>query len=188
MRQLDLDFHHMDLAEAPHRGYNNVAELFSDVHVEDPAIEQCKRAFTRLLGELRPDVCMGPMGVGGHVDHRVVVASLEAALCDSDTKACLYYADQPYALKHPDELNTLCSASNKVTPLHFHSERSTRQEAIDAIAAYTTQLGFQFGGEEKMRKTLQALMSPGIRFWHREARLDALEPFLASHSSLEQAN
>ena len=142
MQQLNLDFHHMDLAEAPHRGYNDVAELFGDVHIDDPAIEQCKHVFTRLLKKLRPDVCIGPLGVGGHVDHRVVVASLEAALGGSDTKACLYYADQPYALKHPDELDRLCSALEKATPLHFRSERFTRQKAIDAIAAYTDSAWF----------------------------------------------
>ena len=182
MQQLDLDFHHMDLAEAPHRGYGSAAELFSTVHEDDSAFEQCERVLGQLLKELRPDVCIGPLGVGGHVDHRVVITSLERALLNSDTQTCLFYADQPYALKHPKEIDELSSALEKGTRLHFRSDYTTRHEAINATAAYTTQLDFQFGGEQQMRKTQEAMMASGTYLWHQGAWLDALEQFLVPHS------
>ena len=186
MQQLDLDFHHMNLAEAPHRGYGSAAELFATVHEDDPALKQCERVLKQLIKELRPDVCIGPLGIGGHVDHRVVIASLERALSNSDTLTFLYYADQPYALKHPEELDALSSALEKGTLLHFNSENTTRSEAIDATASYTTQLDFQFGGEQQMRDTQEAMMVSGTRLWHQGVWIDALERFLVSHSSSDQ--
>ena len=187
LQQLDLNAHHMDLAEAPHRGYDSADELFAEVHEDDPAFDQCERVLSKLINRLRPDVCIGPLGVGRHVDHRVVIASLERALSQSDTQTHLYYADQPYAQKHPDELDALSGALDEGTPLHFHSKNKTRHEAINATAAYASQLDFQFGGEQQMRVKQEAMMSPGTRLWHRGAWLDALEPFLVSHSFSEQA-
>ena len=187
MQQLDLNCHHIDLAEAPHRGYSSAAELFAEVHETDPALEQCERVLSQLIKELRPDVCVGPLGIGGHVDHRVVIASLERALSNTDTQTCLYYADQPYALKHPEQLDALSSALDEGTLLHFRSENTTRHEAINATAAYTTQLDFQFGGEQQMRDTQEAMMVSGTRLWHQGVWLDALERFLVSHSLSDQA-
>jgi len=176
-QRLDLQCHHLDLAEAPHRGYDSAAELFGTLHERDPAFGQCERSLVRLLESLRPDVCIGPLGVGRHVDHRVVVTALARAVPRTATR--LHYADQPYSLKHPDQVDPLVHALDGATPLRFTSDAVTRSEVIEAIAAYTTQLDFQFGGEAGMRETLRACLSGGTRFWHRGARFGPLESHLA---------
>lgn len=118
---------HLDLPEAPHRGYASAPALFAGVrdddHVEIP------------LHGLEADLVFVPQALGDHVDHVQVVR----AIGDRWTHA---YADLPYALRHPDPPG----GPGPVDP--------DVPAKLDACAAYTTQLGFQFGGEDRMRAAL----------------------------------
>ena len=185
--RLDVACHHLDLPEAPHRGYDDPAVLFGEPRGDDPAPASAERALRELLDELRPDVCLAPLGVGGHVDHRVVVASLERVLPGPAPAAVLRYADQPYALRRPHETARAVSALGDAATVRFASDRATRSEALEAIGAYATRLGFQFGGESRMRAALDAATADGTRFWHRGVWRHELDPFLCFRPRLDRA-
>ena len=114
---------HLDHAEAPHRGYDSAEALFQAPHEGDD-LELDLPAFDELFV---------PLGIGGHVDHRLVVRAtshLEARR----------YVELPYGLREDAP-----SDGDKFAP-------SGRK--LDACAAYASQLDFQFGGEAKMRAAL----------------------------------
>lgn len=111
---------HLDLLEAPHRGYDSAAALFGPVH------------DTVHLDLPDADVVYVPQGVGGHVDHVVVIEATRGV-------ATHRYRDLPYGLRRPG------GDGRPVAP--------TRRK-LDACAAYATQLDFQFGGEAAMRAAL----------------------------------
>lgn len=112
---------HLDLPEAPHRGYGSAAALFGPVH---DAIH---------LDLPDADLVYVPQGIGGHVDHLVVIQA-------SRHVATHRYRDLPYGLRVPRE-----GGGEPVLPT---------PRKLDACSAYASQLGFQFGGDAAMRAAL----------------------------------
>ena len=114
---------HLPHAEAPHRGYDSAEALFGKPDDGD-----------ELTLELPSfDELFVPQGIGGHVDHVLVVRAtnhLEARR----------YRELPYGLEDQAE-----AEGDAFAP-------SSRK--LDACAAYASQLPFQFGGEAKMRAAL----------------------------------
>ena len=123
---------HLALPEAPHRGYDAPAALFGGVRDGDDVW----RALAPLLptGDDAVFLCQGK---GNHVDHLQVLRAAGAAGLYG-----LAYADLPYDLAGTD------GEPGPVAP-----DLATK---VDACAAYGTQLGFQFGGEARMRAILGA--------------------------------
>jgi len=112
---------HLDHAEAPYRGYESTEALFAEPF-DDLALE---------LPEA--DELFLPQGIGGHVDHRLVVratASLEARR----------YVELPDGLREdaPGDGDKFAPSGRK----------------LDACAAYASQLEVRFGGEAQMRAAL----------------------------------
>jgi LmbE family N-acetylglucosaminyl deacetylase len=139
---------HLDLPEAPHRGYNSATELFRTPH-EDDTIDRTLRTRLNELGQ--PELVLAPRGLGGHVDHRQLVKAIPGRW----TRATMLYRDTPYALRIAP---TAHDAVDRPAPIAAQLQRK-----LDACAAYATQLGFQFGGETAMRQGLR-------RFAHSEGR------------------
>lgn len=112
---------HLDHPEAPHRGYESKEALFGE-------------PFDEVTLELpEADELFVPQGIGGHVDHLLVVRAtnhLEARR----------YRELPYGLSDQAEAEGDAFAPNN--------------RKLDACAAYVSQLDFQFGGEAKMRAAL----------------------------------
>lgn len=131
---------HLNLPEAPHRGYNSAAELFGKAR-EDDTIDRAIRA--RLSGLGQPELVLAPRGLGGHVDHRRLIA----AIPERWTPVTVLYRDTPYALRTAPTAN---DAAERAAPIAAQLDRK-----LDACAAYATQLGFQFGGETAMRRALR---------------------------------
>jgi LmbE family N-acetylglucosaminyl deacetylase len=115
---------HLGLSEAPHRGYDSAAALFGSVRPGD-AIE---------LDLPAADLVFVPQGIGGHVDHLLVIEAARAV-------ATHRYRDLPYGLR------TTEGDGEPVAPT---------PRKLDACAAYASQLGFQFGGEAAMRAAFGA--------------------------------
>jgi len=131
---------HLNLPEAPHRGYNSAAELFGKAR-EDDTID---RAIRARLSELdQPELVLAPRGLGGHIDHRRLIA----AIPEPWTPVTVLYRDTPYALRIVPTAN---DAAEGAVPIAAQLDRK-----LDACAAYATQLGFQFGGETAMRRALR---------------------------------
>ena len=129
------DVVHLPLPEAPHRGYGSAPALFGAARDAD---DVWREVLEHLQG-CTADVVYAPQGLGGHIDHRQVVRAVEAAGF-ADVRR---YADLPYALRIAD-------------PPGLPGDVAPDMAAkLDACAAYASQLGFQFGGEEGMRSALE---------------------------------
>ena len=62
----------------------------------------------------------------------------------------LHYRDAPYVLRDPDSVGVPVGGGG----LHTAGVAGTLAAKLDACACYATQLGFQFGGEPRMRRML----------------------------------
>lgn len=148
---------HLDLPEAPHRGYSSVTELFTEPHPGD----QIGRELASALRELPGDLWLAPQGLGGHVDHlQVLRAMIRLA------RPTLWWRDSPYVLRDP-----AARPGRELPPgLSQRELPQDRARRADACACYVTQLGFQFGGADQMRAALADLPEPllaGKRAWSR---------------------
>ena len=138
---------HLDLPEAPHRGYTSAPDLFAGVHPDDDV----DRALEPLLRDLPGDVWLAPQGIGAHVDH-LQVLRVVARL----GRPVLWWRDSPYVLRHP----TARPGDDLPAGLAEVELDQDRPRRSDACACYSTQLGFQFGGAAAMRAALADLPEP----------------------------
>jgi LmbE family N-acetylglucosaminyl deacetylase len=135
--------HHLDLPEAPHRGYGSAAELFAGVRPDDAAF------WWDVRDVLADQVANGdtlhlPLGLGNHVDHLHVIRAVEA-LADQRNVTLRRWHDTPYVRRYPADVWT---RGETIDISHMLDRK------LAACAAYTTQLGFQFGGESALRTAL----------------------------------
>lgn len=142
------EWRHLGLPEAPHRGYVSAPDLFAGVHADDdvaPRVREVLEAEVDPRAVDPPDLVLGPQGLGSHVDHLIVAKVLDELVLND---LLLRYRDTPYAARlgssgqAPDEVSVDISA--------------TLPEKLAACAAYTSQLGYQFGGITPMRQALRA--------------------------------
>ena len=146
-RELGSRAIHLPFLEAPHRGYVSAAMLFEPRLPDDGIVDRLAASFTTLLATERPDLILGPLCLGDHVDHH--------AVRDAMTRVCagyevLLWEDWPYA----DRERPVAAVPALVEPL----TPDTRRRRIAACAAYTSQLGFQFGGVEAMATRIGAMI------------------------------
>jgi LmbE family N-acetylglucosaminyl deacetylase len=138
---------HLPLREAPHRGYRSAPALFAGVRPDDVVWQDVRAALT----SYDADLWLAPQGRGSHVDHLQVVRAVAAL-----DRPTLWWRDAPYALRVPG-----ASPSPDLPPgLVAVALPEDRGRRGDACARYTTQLGFQFGGEAGMRRALQDWPEP----------------------------
>lgn len=157
---------HLPFREAPHRGYGSAPELFGDVRADDRVVPDLTRAIRELLAEFAPDLLLAPQAVGGHVDHVQVVRAIDAAGPDAPI---LWWRDFPYTVRSHDPKEPLRARFRDLhqTECRFGAGGQAAKKA--ACAAYTTQLGFQFGGPEGLAKRLAE--EAGIERFRRQGVL-----------------
>ena len=128
----------LNLSEAPHRGYENAAALFGAVLPgDDPGLRD---PLAHLKARYTPDLVLAPQGLGGHVDHRVMIA---AVLDTFPLDRMLFYRDTPYAIREPGAApgDGIAGLPSRTIPAGGAMERK-----IAAAQAYASQIGFQFQG------------------------------------------
>jgi len=130
---------HLPFLEAPHRGYASAAMLFAARLDDDRIVDDIAATLAELVAAERPDLVLGPLCLGNHVDHHVVLDAIRRSCADHTV---LLWEDWPYADRE-DRVATMPALIEHLTP-------ETRARRIAACAAYTSQLGFQFGGVEAM--------------------------------------
>ena len=126
---------HLPLLEAPHRGYADAAALFGNVREDDHAGGQVGGLLAALMDELRPDRLLGPLGIGGHVDHLIVRDTLART---AGATPLSWWEDWPYL-----------DRAGKIDRTHVFAHSLAdegRAAKVRACMAYRTQLQFQFGG------------------------------------------
>lgn len=148
--------------EAPRRGYESAPELFSGTHEQDEVHEAVSRDLAALARSLAPELIFAPQGLGDHVDHLQTVRALKEASEREDALASprprlLFYRDIPYAFREPESAPALADLSAMAevgVGIGLALETKLR-----ACAYYSSQLGFQFGGEGSMRAALTQFAS-----------------------------
>lgn len=135
---------HLPHREAPHRGYADAAALFGAIRPDDAIVPELANDLAEAIASYRPALVLGPLGIGGHVDHLQVRAAMADLAGDF---ALIRWADYPYAMRAPETLGEL--AARRLSPF----EAAARGAAVEA---YASQIGFQFGGRDAAREAFAA--------------------------------
>ncbi len=141
---------HLPLVEAPHRGYGSAAALFGPVLPGDA--DQPERVLAALegaLGDGAPDLLLGPLALGEHVDHRHVRDAVLALAARRGVPVRLW-RDTPYVLRPG-------AAPPDPQDVGVPLTGAALAAKVRACRAYTTQLGFQFGGADGAERAVRDL-------------------------------
>ena len=87
-------------------------------------------------GLRKTDVIVSPLSVGHHVDHVLTRLGVERT-----GRSLLYYADTPYILNHPDELE---STSRGMSSTLFPVSKPGLKAWLNGISAYDSQIEMLF--------------------------------------------
>ncbi len=167
----------LDFCEAPHRGYHSAGELFSGVHADDQIHQEVAASLKTIVDQHQPQLTFLPQGLGDHVDHHQVIRASRAIprLCGN----ICWYRDLPYAIRHPDAVPLEVPAT-RIVPVDITSTLETK---LNAVSCYTSQLGFQFGSEQRMR---EMLCSFALREGRSHPGGPAAEIFLSSSEAVDR--
>lgn len=138
------------------RSYNG---LFVPIHpLEQPLVDQ----VTQKVRELIPESAhiLAPLGVGGHIDHRITRIVAERLEKEID-----YYLEMPYNTKNPQDIK-------QCIPLGAHAIKySLSEDGLRAwqnsISAYPSQLRSFWRSTKEMEDQIKAFSesSLGCTFW-----------------------
>lgn len=130
--------------DAPYRGYDSREAVLRPPPEDEPLIRQLADELLALWRETPRAVAWFPLGVGGHVDHRICHAA-GAALESQGVPVC-YYEDFPYAAM-PGQLDARraeLAAAYVAEPVEVTAWIDRRARAVEA---YASQVGVLFGPE-----------------------------------------
>lgn len=161
----------LDHPEAPHRGYDSAPALFGGAPAEDRVWVAVSKDLEKLITLYKPEIIFLPQALGKHADHlQVIQASAESIPAERS----LWYRDAPYAIRKPESQPSPLLPGGLVE-IGVGIARALETK-LDACAAYSTQLGFQFGGEKEMSETLARFATEEAR---RMGRTELTEAFLS---------
>ncbi len=142
------DLRWLDLPEAPHRGFDSAPALFAELHDDDQIWCELATRLGALIEETAPTQIFAPQGLGGHVDHRQTIRAVQAVAGDLPVA---WYRDTPYAIRDPAAAPYIDAAPAATVPIG-----ATLGRKIESACAYTSQIGFQFGGASGVTAALTA--------------------------------
>lgn len=130
-------------------------DLWQPIH---PGETGLARELGEILAAALPEraTLVSPLGLGGHVDHRLARQAAEQLYGTGRVSKLLYYADYPYVVK-----------SNRNTDVPPMQEQTypVSKEGLgawqDSIQAYNSQLSSFWGSTEEMRAAIQAYCEAG---------------------------
>jgi len=168
LRRLGAELEHAGLPEAPYRQasdggvfYRALADLFAPPIPEDVA-ELLPLLAARLATLPESTRIVGPLGVGGHVDHRLVRRAIEAT-----GRPVWFYEEFPYV-----EWKWLALRRALVKPRAWESQilpisDELFERKVTAILAYASQVPAMFRSPARLRKQLRrhARRAGGERLW-----------------------
>jgi len=133
------------------------ADLIAELRPEEtPLIDYLKDDLEKRI-PLNCEI-VSPLALGGHVDHRLVRAAVEAL-----GRSVWYYADFPY-LKNLDETPLELEMAHRMVPI---TERGLEIWQA-SIAAHVSQISTFWTGIDQMRAAVRSYWEPlqGLRIWH----------------------
>ncbi|MCL4198874.1 MAG: PIG-L family deacetylase [Phycisphaerales bacterium] len=90
-----VETRHGGLPEGRLCGFDSIAALFDGREIQnDKRLTTLKKIVAELVREHRPDAVFTPIGIGGHIEHRLTRAAAEASV---GSPHLVYYEDLPYA-------------------------------------------------------------------------------------------
>jgi hypothetical protein len=145
--------------------YTSEAALFGALDPDDdPLVDELALCVAALAPQPRQCVLYAPLAVGNHVDHQITQRS--AALLQHHGYDVRYFEDYPYSARDPvgleQQLGRLAARDRwecHVIPL----TPAALQVKIDAVLAYSSQLGVLFPGDGAARtRVAEALATYGL--------------------------
>jgi len=158
-----------------HPLYPTEADLWGSVHPHDYAplmLEQITPLLSELIGD-RVDVLYAPLGVGQHVDHRIVrdwAENLSQARSDWRLK---FYTDFPYMRDEAAIGRALAQQAAPMQPEDSFFGTRALKARLKAMAEYKSQLSSFWKDEDEMAKDTAQTFSRFVgdyaeRFWIRK--------------------
>ncbi len=144
---------HLPFREAPHRGYGSAPELFADLRADDRIGANLADAIERLVADTDPSLILAPQAVGGHVDHVQVVRAFRGA---QPPLPVLWWRDFPYTVRTAEPKQPLRAIFEPLPVQTVRLDETAERCKEEACGAYTSQIGFQFGGPDGLRARLAA--------------------------------
>lgn len=136
------------LLEAPHRGYGSAPALFAST-LEEPDLDRAlDERLERTLAEPL-DLLLAPQAIGGHVDHVQLVRAFRRART-TPRPPTLWWRDFPYDLRDAVPVEPFAAELAAEGQLEVELNDAERSAREAATRAYQSQLGFQFGGEDRV--------------------------------------
>lgn len=164
---IDVEVVHGDLTEAPHRGYESAAALFSGIHADDHLKPILGAWLRTIVANVSPELVLLPLGIGGHVDHLWLRQLAEASF---EKMPLAYYGDQPYCAKQGLALGPgKVPEASGLEAFKVYAGASAVDRSMDAAAVYLSQIPFQFGTFEKMRSILGEAWSKDLCLFSTQA-------------------
>ncbi len=155
--------------------YTDLETLMGQVHPADPLLQDGVSGLANLLNGLMPrgdnTVVYAPLGVGGHVDHRIVHLAARQLLARGHRLA--FYEDYPYAERDGALEAALAAAGAEGwQPEAVPLDAADLAAKVAALGYYRSQMAVLFGGAEAMPSRVWAFAasrSPGVglaeRIW-----------------------
>ena len=142
--------------------YHSAETIFGDVADADPLVP----VAAAIIGRVAPETVLhAPLGIGGHVDHRI----LHRAAADSPRRV-EFYEDFPYVANSKDALALrLSEIAERLEPV-LTDVSSTLSFRVRAIQAYLSQVGLLGGDLASKARAYSARIGNGVpseRTWVR---------------------
>jgi LmbE family N-acetylglucosaminyl deacetylase len=169
---------HWELQEAIHRRaepggealYPTLERLFGKIaQQEEPLVARLAERLAAIPGAADCARVVAPLGVGGHVDHRIVRAAAERAFGG----ALLYYEEFPYIVWKPFALLRAGIFGRSWSALRQPLAAGEIAARIAAIACYASQVTPLFRSPDRIGRLVgrHVRRAGGERLWRRlEAR------------------
>lgn len=141
--------------------YTSEEELFGEIHPQERGlVERVSQMLERQLPDGARVVC--PLGLGGHVDHRLARAAAEAM-----GRALWYYADYPYAQRESVHLEEKTAGMSEQI---LRLSEAGLQAWVEAAAAYASQMSSFWEHRAALRGSIRGYSEQigGARLWRRQ--------------------
>ncbi|HYF56539.1 MAG TPA: PIG-L family deacetylase [Salinarimonas sp.] len=155
----------LPLPEAPHRGYGSAEALFGPTLASDTVEAPLGAALAALVERVAPELILAPQAVGGHVDHVVLVRALRRL---APAAPVLWWRDYPYCVRAVAPREPFAAAFEALEEIAVPLDPGALARRCEAALAYGSQIGFQFGGPDRVSDSIRRDGSPE-RFRTRHA-------------------
>lgn len=156
----------LNLSEAPLRGFRNPLSVSNIIsQAKNEVSSELHLFMTRLLSNVTKGSLILPLGLGGHIDHRIVRDTCTSLRSDFQK---IYYEDLPYAANLVlEDISKIASSFNQRLEPHIHNIQDVFADKIQNLKLYRSQVGevqLKKIARHAERFTMDGTLSE--RIWH----------------------